>query len=135
MAAIKGLRQALNQLKRLKQQSEQIVQNVLNEELETVLQEAKSAAPVNSGDLVASGGKEVNGLRGVVYFGAKHAPYVEFGTGPLTEVPVGFEDYARTFFVNGKGNSTPRPFLFPAGLRAEARILQKLEEQFAKLNS
>lgn len=137
MAAIKGLQQALNQLRNLRADSENLARQVLEEETSIILAEAKSAAPIDTGDLVNSGGKEVaaNGISGTVYFEAKHAPYVEFGTGPLTQVPVGYEDYAYTnFFVNGEGNSTPRPFLFPAGLKAEPRLLEKLEVAFQKLN-
>ena len=45
-----------------------------------------------------------------------YAPYVEFGTGGLVQVPKGLESYAMQF--KGKGirqiNMRARPFLFPA---------------------
>lgn len=136
MAAIKGMRQAINQLRRLREDSANATRQVLSEVGDTILAEAKAAAPRKDGALISSGGKELpeDRLSVVVYFGAKHAPYIEFGTGPFVEVPNGYEDYAMTFFVNGKGHGRPHPFLFPAGLRASAIVMAKLEDAFNKLN-
>lgn len=47
---------------------------------------------------------------------AEYAPYVEFGTGTMVDIPEGMEEYAMTFKGEGKKqvNLPPRPFLFPA---------------------
>ncbi|NBQ18012.1 HK97 gp10 family phage protein [bacterium] len=56
----------------------------------------------------------------------KYAPYVEFGTGGLVNVPAGFEAFAMQF--KGKGirkiNLRPRPYLIPA-FENEIPILRK----------
>lgn len=40
--------------------------------------------------------------------------YLEFGTGAYVQIPPGLEEYAMTFYKNGKGHMKARPFLFPA---------------------
>lgn len=42
------------------------------------------------------------------------AAYVEFGTGVFVDVPSGWENLAMAFYVNGKGYTTPHPYLYPA---------------------
>ena len=46
----------------------------------------------------------------------KYAPYVEFGTGGLVNVPAGYEDFAIQFKGKGirKVNLRARPYLIPA---------------------
>jgi HK97 gp10 family phage protein len=46
----------------------------------------------------------------------KYAPYVEFGTGGLVNIPAGYEDFAMQFKGKGirKVNLRARPFLIPA---------------------
>src|SRR3954471_21723082 len=99
MTTIRGLRQAANQLKALRQQSANITRQVLSQIGDEVLAEAKAAAPHDQGQLIASMGKELpaDRLAVIVYATAKHAPYIEFGTGPFVKVPSGYEDYAMTF--------------------------------------
>jgi HK97 gp10 family phage protein len=56
----------------------------------------------------------------------KYAPYVEFGTGGIVNVPAGYEDFAIQF--KGKGirkiNLRPRPYLIPA-FESEIPVLRK----------
>ena len=70
-------------------------------------------------------------LEGTVSVNAPYAPYVEFGTGGLVEIPQGFEELAAKFKGRGvkKVNLPARPFLIPAALK-EGEILL---EQLAKL--
>lgn len=42
------------------------------------------------------------------------AAYIEFGTGIFVDVPKGWESIAMQFYVNGKGYTTPHPYLYPA---------------------
>lgn len=42
------------------------------------------------------------------------AAYIEFGTGVFVDVPKGWESIAMQFYVNGKGYTTPHPYLYPA---------------------
>jgi HK97 gp10 family phage protein len=63
--------------------------------------------------------KEINKGDKIIYTvgsALKYAPYVEFGTGGLVNVPAGYEDFAIQF--KGKGirkiNLRARPYLIPA---------------------
>ena len=103
---------------------------------ETVLEVAAGAkrdAPVDLGELRQSINSEVNTskLEGKVSANAKHAPYVEFGTGGMVEIPEGFSEMAATF--RGKGvrqvNLPPRPFLIPNANKG----IKLLELKLAKL--
>ena len=73
--------------------------------------------------------KEINQGDKIVYTvgsALRYAPYVEFGTGGLVSVPVGFEGFAMQF--KGKGirkiNLRPRPHLIPA-FENEIPVLRK----------
>jgi HK97 gp10 family phage protein len=73
--------------------------------------------------------KEVNIGNKIVYTvgsALKYAPYVEFGTGGLVNVPAGYELFAIKF--KGKGlrkiNLRARPYLIPA-FESEIPILRK----------
>ena len=73
--------------------------------------------------------KEVNIGNKIVYTvgsALKYAPYVEFGTGGLVNVPAGYESFAIKF--KGKGirkiNLRARPYLIPA-FESEIPILRK----------
>ena len=73
--------------------------------------------------------KEVNVGTKIVYTvgsALKYAPYVEFGTGGLVNVPAGYETFAIQF--KGKGikkiNLRARPYLIPA-FESEIPILRK----------
>ena len=66
---------------------------------------------------------------------AHYAPYVEFGTGALVEVPAGLESYAMQF--KGRGvrqvNLPARPFLFNNYLRERPEIIKRLKAIIADL--
>ena len=73
--------------------------------------------------------KEINQGDKIVYTvgsALRYAPYVEFGTGGLVNVPIGFESFAIQF--KGKGvrkiNLGARPYLIPA-FESEIPILRK----------
>ena len=56
----------------------------------------------------------------------RYAPYVEFGTGGLVNVPAGFESFALKFkgTKGYKVNLRPRPYLIPA-FESQIPILRK----------
>jgi hypothetical protein len=73
--------------------------------------------------------KEVNVGTKIVYTvgsALKYAPYVEFGTGGLVNVPAGFESFAIQFkgTKGRKINLRARPYLIPA-FESEIPILRK----------
>lgn len=132
---INGLQAAFDQLNRLEQDIKDTINDVLGGVGEDILSDAIAAAPDNLGALKASGGlqRSPDQLSIKIYFSIKYAPYVEFGTGPLTEPPVGYEDYALEFFVSGKGYTPPQPFLFPSVFRHFPEIVPKIQTALQKL--
>ena len=54
--------------------------------------------------------------------------WIEFGTGIYVSIPEGLEDYAMTFYVNGKGKILPHPFLFPAVERERVELIKRIKE-------
>lgn len=105
-----------------------IIQGVVLE----VAYEAKRSAPVDLGGLVQSISAEFNKwkIEGKVSANAPYAPYVEFGTGGLVEIPQGFEELAAKF--KGKGikrvNLPARPFLIPAAQKGAKELQEKLSK-------
>jgi HK97 gp10 family phage protein len=78
--------------------------------------DAKAKVPVDTAFLKDSITPTSNDLIGEVKVGMHYAPYVEFGTGGLVDVPAGISVFALKFKGNGikQVNLAPRPFLFPA---------------------
>jgi len=96
--------------------------------------DAINLAPVDEGRLVQSIGLEPRpDIGNAVYSltaSVKYAPYQEFGTGDLVEVPQELTQYARQFKGKGirKVNIKAKPYLYPAALRAQAKILRDLKK-------
>jgi hypothetical protein len=63
-----------------------------------------------------------------------YAPYVEFGTGTMVDVPDGLEDYAMQFKGQGirQVNLPARPYLFPAFFKEQKELLKRLKNLFKK---
>jgi HK97 gp10 family phage protein len=130
---IKGLQAAIRQLQTLKEKSRQAMRRGEKKIADKIAAQASANAPVKSGILKNSIGVEQTDVSTTVYAAAKHAPYQEFGTGPLTQVPTGYEDYAREFYVNGEGHTPPQPFFFPAVFLYQQEIIPSVEEELAKI--
>src|ERR1700748_298741 len=111
--------QAIQQLQQLEKDSRKAMKEAERKFATSVVQDARSLAPVNAGELIESIGFEQTEIETDIFADAGYAAYVEFGTGPLVEVPPGLEDYARTFFITGKGHQPAHPFFFPAIFRNE----------------
>lgn len=98
---------------------------------------AKTKAPHDLGFHAQNIGHRpsVGNIGTVVYANAKYAPYLEFGTGGLVDVPEGFEDLARQFI--GKGikqiNLPARPHIIPAVYKAKAFMEKQILKDIAKL--
>lgn len=94
--------------------------------------EASARVPVDTGFLRSKINGEVKGLEGVVRVNATYAPFVEFGTGGLADVPEGLEDYADDFRSKTpvrQINLTPRPYLYPAFFSNTQKMFERLEEK------
>lgn len=95
--------------------------------------EAVTTVPVDTGILKGSI-KVVPGehrFHKIIEAGAHYAPYIEFGTGTLVNVPSGLEDYAIQF--KGKGvkqvNLPARPFLIPAWEKERLKLVERIRKQ------
>lgn len=105
---------------------------ILTETIQNIEAEAISMAPVDLGILRSSINGEVDGLNGVVGTPIRYAPYLEFGTGGLVDVPAGLEDYAIKFKGAGikQVNIPPRPYLIPAFKKHTAIMMSELEKLY-----
>ena len=99
---------------------------------------AKSFAPVKHSRLKNSIRAKTKGLTGEIVASANYAPYVEFGTGMLVNVPGELTEYAMQF--KGKGirqvNTPPQPYLYPAFFinrkKLSKEVDRKMREIFSK---
>lgn len=96
--------------------------------------EQKRLAPVDFGFLRSSlQTRKVNPLEYEIVSignGSQYAPYQEFGTGGLVDVPSGLEQVAQQY--KGKGvrrvNMKPQPFFFRPFLQEKAKFIKKIED-------
>lgn len=103
---------------------------LLTETVQNIETEAASMAPVDLGILKSSINGEVDGLNGVIGTNVKYAPFMEFGTGGLVNVPVGLEDYAAKFKKSGvkQVNIPPHPYLIPAFKKHTTIMIEELKK-------
>lgn len=103
---------------------------ILTETVQNIETDAITMAPVDLGILRSSINGEVDGLNGVIGTNVKYAPYMEFGTGGLVDVPVGLEDYAIKFKGAGikEVNIPPHPYLIPAFKKHTAIMMGELKK-------
>jgi hypothetical protein len=61
---------------------------------------------------------------------AKYAAYIEFGTGGLVDVPVGYEDLAIRFKGKNimKVNIRPQPYLVPSFETEKPKLIKRLKD-------
>jgi HK97 gp10 family phage protein len=98
---------------------------------DTIAAQAQVKAPVDAGGLHNAISTSRNGDMDYEVVAQKHyAPYVEFGTGTLVDVPSGLEEYAIQF--KGKGikqvNLPARPYLFPAYEAERVKLIDRLKK-------
>lgn len=102
----------------------------LQETILEVAAKAKRDAPIDLGGLRQSINTEYSSvqLEGKISANAPYAPYVEFGTGGMVEIPQGFEEMASAYKGNGKRqvNLPARPFLIPAAKEGAKKLEAKL---------
>ncbi|MCR9066270.1 MAG: HK97 gp10 family phage protein [Cytophagales bacterium] len=91
--------------------------------------EAVKKVPVDLGDLKQSISSEpINkGFGWRLTANERYAPYQEFGTGGLVEIPEGFEGVAAQFRKGGHMNMPPQPFLIPAAKKAYKKLIKDLK--------
>lgn len=135
MFKLKGLKSVERQINNIERDSQKAINKGIQETARLILNDALSRVPVDKGLLKASMGMESNTdeMNAKVFAAALYAPYQEFGSGPFTEVPEGFSEYAREFYVDGSGKTHPQPFMFPALFANQEKLLPLIEAELIKL--
>ena len=135
---IKGLNSVLANIRKYGKEAEKDIEGVTELVARNIEKNAKQLAPANFGKLGQSiQAVKDNSLNWIIEAGgviAPYAPFVEFGTGGLVNVPNELKDQAIKF--KGKGikqvNLRPRPYLYPALLQGRTEYLEKLKKVLEK---
>lgn len=131
---LKGNKSVIKGFKSFEQRVQKTVKTGLDEWQEGTVQLAKNRVPKRTGELQGgiNGGSEGEWVR---YAGTPtfYAPFVEFGTGSLVDVPEGLEDYAMQFKGAGikEVNLPARPYLFNSAREKFTELMEKLRNVFA----
>jgi len=135
---IKCINSVIADLRKYGKEAEKDIEGVTELVARNIEKEAKSRVVANFGKL----GQSIKAVKdtpliwnieagGVL---APYAPFVEFGTGGLVQVPDELKEMAIKF--KGKGikqvNLRARPFLYPALLRGRTEYLEKLKKVLSK---
>lgn len=130
---IKGIDQTITALRKLGSEAEKMVNVIIDANAEEMVGIAKKLVRVDNGKLRQSiQSVKIDNLHYRVEAGggfAPYAPYVEYGTGGLVEVPKEFT--AQALLAKGNGvkqvNLMPRPFMYPAFLQGKKNIQKDLK--------
>lgn len=131
--------QGQDRLLRAIRKKSQEIQNDVAFQLEEFVREVNSEqvakTPVDNGDLRRGNDLRQEGdLDWTLFNTREYAPYVEFGTGGLVDVPNGLEDYAAQFKGQGikQVNLPPRPFFFEPFLRRRKELIAEIKKALVK---
>ncbi|NGM63504.1 HK97 gp10 family phage protein [Sphingobacterium sp. SGG-5] len=122
----KGINDFQRKMSRLGKDIEKVISDTVMEFMRKILAEAMASLPAESSHLKSSFKieKEKTGdvYRVSIFSDEELAAYVEFGTGIwarayLSGQPKEVVDEAIKFYINGKGTTFARPYLFPAYYR------------------
>jgi HK97 gp10 family phage protein len=138
MAEIKGVNSVIADLRKYGKEAEKDIQGVTEQVARNIEKNAKSGVVANFGKLGQSiQAVKINDYNWSIEAGgilAPYAPFVEFGTGGLVQVPNELKEIAIKF--KGKGirqvNLRARPYLYPALLRGRTEYLDKLKKVLSK---
>jgi len=135
---IKGINTVIANIKRYGAEATKDIEGITELVARNIEKNAKVNAPANFGKL----GQSIQAVKfdnlswkieagGVI---APHAPFVEFGTGGLVEVPTELKEQAIKFKGKGirKVNLRARPYLYPALLQGRIEYLDKLKKLLKK---
>lgn len=128
---VTGLNKLLSGLTKVGENTARELDIELANSAETIVVNAQAAVPKKTAQLQRS----INSVRNAIldydiYAREHYAPYVEFGTGGLVDVPKGLEAYAIQFKGAGirQVNLPARPYLFPAYEAERIRLIERLKK-------
>ncbi len=136
-AKIEGLNAVLKKIEQYNKALAEGVDLELNEAAINIANNARILAPKGkTKELANSIGFDISKkYNKSVFVDASYAAFVEFGTGSrVFDAPFQFtpemKDYAREFFVSGKGKMPARPYLFPSYTKELIQIRTRLKRLF-----
>ena len=135
---VKGISEVVSNLRKFGKEVEKDIEGVTELVAKNIESYAKAQAPANFGKLGQSiKARKIDNTNWLIEAGgtiAPYAPFVEFGTGGLVEVPNELKEIAIKF--KGKGirqvNLRARPYLYPSLLRGRKEYLYKLKKVLEK---
>lgn len=133
-----GITDLLRDIQYLEQNTIKSLDEELKVSAENIVNSAKAMAPSETGALKQSISYTHNGILDYnVTVAVHYAPYVEFGTGALVDVPAGLESYAIQF--KGRGikqvNMPAHPYLFPAFEEERRLLIERLKAELLKAST
>jgi HK97 gp10 family phage protein len=134
---VTGIKNVEAALKKYGEKAVEGFEEVIFDEATKMAEVAKLKAPVDDSFLRSSiNWAKVNNLHYDVGTKIPYAPYQEFGTGGLVDVPRGWEKMAMEFIGKGirKVNLEPQPFMYPAYLEGKKTYSKQLKLVIKDLN-
>ena len=133
---LKGVDALLKKFKDIGKEAEHIADVETKDSANEIEKNAKLLVPADTGRLRGSITiQKIQDAAYRIYTSVKYAPYVEFGTGRLTEVPNELQSLASKF--RGKGirevNLPARPFMYPSFIKEKPLYIKKLEKALKNL--
>jgi len=133
---LKGLNEVISNLRNYGKEAEKDIEGVTELVAKNIEGYAKQNVNANASNFGKLGqsikARKINDYNWVIEAGgtvAPYAPFVEFGTGGLVQVPEEMKEIAIKF--KGKGikqvNLRARPYLYPSLLRGRKEYLDKLK--------
>lgn len=132
MNPFKNYEEYKRNVEKFKRDVDKIVKDSVEEAAGYAEAEAKRNSPIEFGNHRRNikGSTVNNGYTARLNANADYAPYLEFGTGGLVDIPEGFEKLAATF--KGKGikkiNLPARPHIIPAAYKARDFMQKQIEK-------
>ena len=124
-------------IRKVRDEQEQMIKKEIDVAARNTSRGAKSFAPVDHGRLKNSIRAKVSGMTGEIVASANYAPYVEFGTGLLVNVPGELSEYAMQF--KGKGirqvNTPSQPYLYPAFFINRKKLTDEIDRKMRDIFS
>lgn len=131
---VQGINKAIREIEKYNREVVADTVDAMNIAMINVQSEAKRLAPVDTGRLrssiVTTKAKQSN-LVAKTIVNANYAPFIEFGTKSMVEIPQGLEEYALQFkssVGNIGGGIKAQPFLFPAWEKERPKFEKAVKE-------
>lgn len=136
MSDIKGLKKVLKDLSKFGKEAETETDIALSSNASEIAVNARIKAPKDTGKLQQSiSFNKKEKLTYTISASVPYAPYMEYGTGGLVDVPEELKDNAIQFKGSGikKINLRPRPFLYPSFVKGRVKVIKDLTDSLNDL--